>query len=740
MEKNIKRKKIVKKKGIKNYKTFFTNIFFLAIVGMAVFLMVFYQPTHAATTTPPQSFTGEHTTGNDFFGGKAAYQTIAGTDQIVYCYDHLKNMIQGEMVLSHAIQDAGLTYIIEHGYPNNPDVSPGTEMDKYMVTQYAIWIYKDRHLINNGAGVADNEDGDLAAGGTNGKIDLLNNHGEYSQAIKDLLAGAEAAAAAPAPNYDLQFTTSSLTFAESDTSFTSSMIGINQNSAYDSYSVTITAPSGYYLKTNTGKTIRESEVANTNFAKTETFQIIIPANGISDSSDLNVSVKASATATSNTVYMYAPADGSDTVQNGIPTVLYPTETTDTATLSQTLPNAQLSVLKVDASTKEPIAGATLRLLNEDGEAIDEWVTTTEARIFQDLIPGATYTVEEVSAATGYVANGQKQSVTLSATNTGTPASIVMENQATRIQVAKIDLGTGKYIAGAVLKITNQDTGQVYTDSLVTTDQPVIINRLPVGNYLLEEVSAPAGYVTSKTPIRFTVSNTGTVQEVFIKNDYTYVSIADQKISINLDIEGFKIQIKDSNGQVVDSYTSNGKVHTTQELSVGKYTIEEIEAPAGYVCYPSPIEVYVPEKGTVGANEVYIPNDYTKVQISKVDITTGEELPGAEIEIHDDNGKVVEKWTSTDTPHEIDRLPVGKYELVETIAPEGYILQENTVSFEVAETGEVQTTFMQNQPKIEVPNTADNANIVTYLCGIVIVLCGIGLILYNVQEHKKKKRK
>ena len=69
-------------------------------------------------------------------------------------------------------------------------------------------------------------------------------------------------------------------------------------------------------------------------------------------------------------------------------------------------------MKVDASTKEPIAGATLRLLNEDGEAIDEWVTTTEARIFQDLIPGATYTVEEVSAATGYVANGQKQSVTL----------------------------------------------------------------------------------------------------------------------------------------------------------------------------------------------------------------------------------------------------------------------------------------------------------------------------------------
>ena len=59
---------------------------------------------------------------------------------------------------------------------------------------------------------------------------------------------------------------------------------------------------------------------------------------------------------------------------------------------------------------------------------------------------------------------------------------------------------------------------------------------------------------------------------------------------------------------------------------------------------------------------------------------------------------------------------------------------------MAETGEVQTTFMQNQPKIEVPNTADNANIVTYLCGIVIVLCGIGLILYNVQEHKKKKRK
>ena len=404
---------------------------------------------------------------------------------------------------------------------------------------------------------------------------------------------------------------------------------------------------------------------------------------------------------------------------------------------------KVRISKQDITNSQELPGATLQIENEAGDVVQlngqelKWVSGNTPYEIEKL-PVGTYYLRETIAPEGYILNQSR--VKFEVKETGEVQTVTMKDDVTKIQVGKIDLNTGNYIAGATLRIIDQATGEVYLDNIVTTNEPMTITKVPVGTYILQEVAAPAGYVLNPTSLRFTVTNTGSVQQVFIKNNYTYVSIADQKISIDLSIAGFKLEIKNSAGEVVDSYTSDGKVHTTEELEVGRYTIEEVEAPAGYICYPTPIEVYVPEKGTVAANEIYFPNDYTKVQISKVDITTSEELPGAEIEIRNEDGEVVEKWTSSDTPHQIDRLPVGSYELVETIAPEGYQLQENSVQFEVLETGEIQSTVMYNEPKIEVPDTASQASVVTYICGIVIVLCGIGLVLYNVKEHKKKKKK
>ena len=127
------------------------------------------------------------------------------------------------------------------------------------------------------------------------------------------------------------------------------------------------------------------------------------------------------------------------------------------------------------------------------------------------------------------------------------------------------------------------------------------------------------------------------------------------------------------------------------------------------------------------------DDVTKVEISKTDIA-GEELPGAKLTILDENGEVVESWTSTEEPHYIEMLPIGKYTLHEESAPEGYLVAED-VAFEVKDTGEIQKVVMKDEAEpeeipetpetptttVDAPKTGDNTPIVA-----LMISCGLGL--------------
>lgn len=86
---------------------------------------------------------------------------------------------------------------------------------------------------------------------------------------------------------------------------------------------------------------------------------------------------------------------------------------------------------------------------------------------------------------------------------------------------------------------------------------------------------------------------------------------------------------------------------------------------------------------------------TKVKISKQDITTKEELPGATLILRDESGKEIDKWVSGKEPHYIENLPAGKYTLTEMIAPEGYKLSEDTIEFTLEANNEIKTVIMYN---------------------------------------------
>ncbi|MFR7798767.1 MAG: collagen binding domain-containing protein, partial [Collinsella sp.] len=100
----------------------------------------------------------------------------------------------------------------------------------------------------------------------------------------------------------------------------------------------------------------------------------------------------------------------------------------------------------------------------------------------------------------------------------------------------------------------------------------------------------------------------------------------------------------------------------------------------------------------------VSNDYTKLDVSKVDACGGQEVTGAELVLCDSNGNEIDSWTSSGKPHRIEHLSPGTYTLRETMSPRTYDLAEE-ITFEVKATGEVQTMAMKDAP-IEIRGSID----------------------------------
>ena len=141
-----------------------------------------------------------------------------------------------------------------------------------------------------------------------------------------------------------------------------------------------------------------------------------------------------------------------------------------------------------------------------------------------------------------------------------------------------------------------------------------------------------------------------------------------------------------------------------------------------------------------------PKKVTMVKISKQDITTKEELPGATLVIKDSTGKEIATWVSTNEPKYISGLAEGKYTLQETIAPEGYELSTETIEFEVKNNGEITAVVMYNTPKkaptpekeeeIEVPITDTNIPPYIYMLGLGVIGAGTCLVVKYAKKENQ----
>ena len=139
---------------------------------------------------------------------------------------------------------------------------------------------------------------------------------------------------------------------------------------------------------------------------------------------------------------------------------------------------------------------------------------------------------------------------------------------------------------------------------------------------------------------------------------------------------------------------------------GDYYLVELEAPAGYVT-ADPIAFHVSNNVkdiTINGEQKRVDErDQTltmmdrklSVKISKQDITTGKELPGAKLQITDKDGTVIDEWISTKEEHVVTNIKPGRYTLTEIIAPDDYTLADS-IEFEIKDTYEVQRVIMKDE--------------------------------------------
>ena len=374
-----------------------------------------------------------------------------------------------------------------------------------------------------------------------------------------------------------------------------------------------------------------------------------------------------------------------------------------------------------------------------------------------------YIVREIRAPLGYYVNEEPMEVTF--TYDGEALQVLEStctNKPTEMWVSKRDLTNDEELPGATLTIQDMDGNIV--ESWVSTDTPHRVTGLHLGDaYTLTETRPADGYaladeitfrllqkadedgnnlqeaevyyLTTRNFLFWTWGDWKLLDDatVIMRDDTIKAEFSKKDLTTMEELPGAELVITGKDGKEIDRWVSTDKPHCIEKLPAGDYTLTEVKAPDAYA-FAESVPFTVLPTGEVQQFEMR--DDVIKVEISKKDLTTMEELPGAELTLTDKDGKKIDRWVSSDKPHYIEKLPAGEYTLTEITAPNGYEIAEN-ISFTVLPTGEVQRVVMKDSPIPEqpvqptppstptptplIPQTGD-----TFPLGLLLALAGLSL--------------
>ena len=326
--------------------------------------------------------------------------------------------------------------------------------------------------------------------------------------------------------------------------------------------------------------------------------------------------------------------------------------------------------KTDVTGDKEVEGAQLTVTDEEGNVVDQWTSTDKVHSIEGLVVGKTYTLSETVTAKDYV---KATDIKFTVKNSSELETVTMKDK--QVSFTKTDVTGEKEVEGAEITVTDKVTGKV-VDKWTSTKESHFINGLEEGRtYILSETVSPEEYVKS-TDIEFTVSKEKVNEKVNMKDKQVKIS----KLTVGgQEVTGALMQILDEDGNIVDEWTSEGKVHYATGLVEGKkYTLHEDLAPTG-LNLANDIEFEVSyEKENQQVEMIDTINE-----VSKVD-EKGNLLKGAEMTVTSNKTKnIIDKWISGQ--HIFDVTDEMKAQLKENGKAEGTYMDEedSTVQYSIA---------------------------------------------------------
>ena len=276
---------------------------------------------------------------------------------------------------------------------------------------------------------------------------------------------------------------------------------------------------------------------------------------------------------------------------------------------------------VDIANGEELEGAIVQVIEKkdenEEEVVEEWTSTTESHEIEGLKTGVEYILRETVAPEGYIISGDftftiAEDGTITTTGTITEDGVLLvENSKTQVKISVVDIADGAELADATVQVLDSEENVVEEWDSTTESHVHVITGLNTGvEYTLHETVAPEGYIIPAAT-KFTIAEDGSITSsgctttdddglvLLVENSMTKVKISVVDIADGEEeLEGATVQVLDSEGNVVEEWTSTTEPHVIEGLNTGvEYTLHETVAPSGYAI-PTDFTFTIAEDGSI----------------------------------------------------------------------------------------------------------------------------------------------
>ncbi|MCR1821884.1 SpaA isopeptide-forming pilin-related protein [Terrisporobacter muris] len=408
----------------------------------------------------------------------------------------------------------------------------------------------------------------------------------------------------------------------------------------------------------------------------------------------------------------------------------------------------LELLKIDEDTKESLPNVEFEVKCTEGFMKDKtWnlVTDKDGKVSLENLGYGKYKITEVRTLEGYILNDKP--IKFEIKEHGETVKLEMTNRKIKgnVEITKVDSEKlfDMPLKDAEFTIYDKDGKEV--DKLVTNIFGKAKSKdLVYGKYTMKETNPPKGYKPSDTIYEINISQDSQVINFDIENNIKKgrVEIIKKDSKTNRALKGAEFTIFDEEEKEVEKLVTDKKGYASAELRHGQYTMKETKSPKGYKPSDKVYEINIDEDGKLITYDIKNDVKEGEVEFSKTDISTGEVLEGAKIEIigtDDINNHIKIEFTSSKEGNKF-KVPIGKYDYKELDAPTGYILSEEVGTFEIKEDGEIVKAELKNKKieepvKQENPKTGDRGILIASIISVGSLLGILGMYLYDRSQYE-----